>query len=80
MGASRLAHVEQGHISIFCCKTKGTSQPTSSQGAWEIKKDKKKPECFNPLTPKSDQHLISPHNITPELHIKVLRIKEMITN
>ena len=33
----------------------------------------------NPLTAKSDQHLISPNNITPESHIKVMRIKEMIT-
>ena len=29
------------------------------------------------LTLKSDQLLISPHNITPELNIKVTRIKEM---
>ena len=35
---------------------------------------------LNLLMPKSDQHLFSPNNITPELHIKVLRIKEMITN
>ena len=34
----------------------------------------------NPLTPKSDKRLISPFNITPESHIKVMRIKEMITN
>ena len=31
-------------------------------------------------TPKSDKHLISPHSITPESNIKVMRIKEMITN
>ena len=35
---------------------------------------------FNPLTLRSDQHLISLQNITPESHIKVMRIKEMITN
>lgn len=35
---------------------------------------------LNLLMPKSDQHLFSPNNITPESHIKVLRIKEMITN
>ena len=34
----------------------------------------------NPLNPKSDKHLISPYNITPESHIKVMRITEMITN
>ena len=27
-----------------------------------------------------DWHLMSPHNITPESHIKVMRIKEVITN
>ena len=34
---------------------------------------------INPLTLNSDQHLISPYNIIPESHIKVMRIKEMIT-
>ena len=28
---------------------------------------------------KSDQNLISPHNIIPESHIKVTRVKEMIS-
>ena len=37
------------------------------------------PIYINPLTPKSDQHLISPYNIIPESHIKATRIKEMIT-
>ena len=35
---------------------------------------------FYPLIFKSDQRLISPYNIIPESHIKVMRIKEMITN
>ena len=35
---------------------------------------------LNPLTPRGDQHLISPYNITPEWHIMVMRIKEIITN
>ena len=34
----------------------------------------------NPLTHKSDWHLISPNCITPESNIKVMRIKELITN
>ena len=34
---------------------------------------------FNPLIPKSDQHPISPYNITPESCTKVMRIKEMIS-
>lgn len=29
------------------------------------------PFYFYPLTPKHDQHLISPYNITPELNIRV---------
>ena len=33
----------------------------------------------NPLTPESYQHQISPHNISHESHIKVTRIKELIT-
>ena len=33
-----------------------------------------------PLTPKTDEYLISPYIITPESHIKVTRITEMITN
>ena len=32
----------------------------------------------NPLNPKSDQHQISPYNITSESDIKVMRIKEMV--
>ena len=35
---------------------------------------------LDPLIPKSDKYLISPHNITPESNIYVTRIKEMITN
>ena len=35
---------------------------------------------FNSLTPRSDQLLVSPYNITPESNIKVMRIKEIITN
>ena len=37
-------------------------------------------QLLNSLTFKSDQLLISPHNINPESHIKVMRIKEMINN
>ena len=34
----------------------------------------------NFLNPKSDQHLISPYSNTTELFIKIVGIKEMITN
>ena len=33
---------------------------------------------FNPLTPSSDQHLISPYIITPKSHIKVMRMKRIV--
>ena len=32
----------------------------------------------NPLTPKSNKHLISPYKITSDSHIQVMEIKEMI--
>ena len=35
---------------------------------------------FNPLSPKDDKHLISLRNITTESEVRVMRIKEMITN
>ena len=35
---------------------------------------------INPLTSKSDWHVISPYNFTPESHSMVMRIKEMISN
>ena len=35
---------------------------------------------INLLSPKSDQLLISPYNVTPESNTKVTGIKEMITN
>ena len=38
------------------------------------------PSSFNPLTHKSDWHLISPYHITPESNIKVRRIKKLITH
>ena len=34
----------------------------------------------NPLTPKSDQDLISPYSVTTESNIKIMRIEEMINN
>ena len=35
---------------------------------------------IEPFDLKSDQHLVSPYNITPELYSKVMRIKEIISN
>ena len=34
----------------------------------------------DPLTPKSDSHLISPGSVSSEININVKRIKEMIAN
>ena len=34
---------------------------------------------INPLSPNSDQHLISPHKITDSSNIHVTRMNEMIT-
>ena len=36
--------------------------------------------ALNPFNLKSDQHLLSPYNISLESNIEVMRIKEMITN
>ena len=44
------------------------------------KKNKKQFLLLNLLTPESDWYLTSPYNITPETHIEVMRIQEMITN
>ena len=35
---------------------------------------------LNTFTPNTDQHLISPYKITPESHIDVMRITEIILN
>ena len=35
---------------------------------------------LNSLDPKSDQHLISPYSNTAKSFIKIMQIKEMITN
>ena len=34
---------------------------------------------LNPLRSKSDQHQISPHHISPLSHIKLMKIREIIT-
>ena len=46
---------------------------------WDANPPQGYPQYFNPVTPKSEQHLISPYNITPELHMKVVRKEKMIT-
>ena len=41
----------------------------ASQTVWNI--------FFDPLNPRSDQHVISPYSNTAELFIKIMRIKEL---
>ena len=49
-----------------------TSDPTSTSGIIVLFN-------YNPLKPKSDQHVTSPFNITTGPNTQVMRITEMIT-
>ena len=53
-------------------KLSSTEMKSEGKKIWKVN--------HNHLTPKSDQHLISPYNITLESNIKVVRIIGMITN
>ena len=59
-----------------------TWETLSKLSSTEMKSEEKKiwKVNHNHLTPKSDQHLISPYNTTLESNIKVVRIIGMITN
>ena len=46
----------------------------------DLGQEEKQTFPHNPLNPKKDLQLISHYKITPESHVKVMRIKEMITN
>ena len=46
----------------------------------KVKRNGILPTWLNPLTSKSDWHLISPNSIIPESNIQVMRIMEMINN
>ena len=48
------------------------NMPLSACLSWSL--------LYNPFTLKSDKHLISPPDVTPESSIKVGRIKEVIIN
>ena len=61
-------------ICCFINLSQLTSQPLRVESA---KETRKKSQSQWSLT-KSDQHLNSPYNITPESHIKVTGIREMI--
>ena len=60
-----------------CCFI-NLSQLTSQSPRVEIAKETRKKSQSQWSLTKSDQHLNCPHNITPESHIKVMRIREMI--
>ena len=54
---------------------RGAANNLALLGLWQHSK------LVNPLTPVSPLHLIiSPYNITPKSHIKVMKIKETITD
>ena len=55
---------------LFSCSTRHLTRSLRSLVSYRL----------NCSTPKTDQYLISPYNITPESNMKVMRIKEMITN
>ena len=55
---------------IWTNQSSNVQMPDFTRGGGEV----------NPFTPKSDLNLISPCNNSPESNIKVMRIKEMITN
>ena len=46
----------------------------------DLGQEEKQSFPHNPLNPKNDLQLISHYKITPESHVKVMRMKEMITN
>ena len=46
----------------------------------DLGQEEKQTFPHNPLNPKNDLQLISHYKITPESHVKIMRIKEMITN
>ena len=68
------------HLSV--CLFVFSSLPSDIENVWSVIGHCSYADTFtcNLLTPNSDQHLISPYNIIPESNIKVMRVKEMITN
>ena len=66
----------EGHIYLSCHK--GSEKPPLKVCLFP--RPLNEGGLFDPLIPMSDSHLISPCNVTPESHVKVTRIKEMITN
>ena len=73
----------RGHFLVLHCSFLHNLLALLSSAYYKVNFIEKVKVCsftINPLTPKSDQHLISPYNITLESHIKVMRIKEMINN
>ena len=64
--------LEEEFFFIWCALVIYQKKFKSQSGFYET--------LFNPLTPKGDWQLISPHNISPKSNIKVMRIREMINN
>ena len=66
---------EQGQSKVASCQQKSPTYRDTVLGKSFMRNN-----ILNPLTLKSDQHQISPYNITSESNIWVMRIEEMITN
>ena len=70
----------------FCTKLQKSLEESVAKGDEEINEYKAGARLFlycsgsyTLQSPKSDQNLISSHNIAPESHIKVTRVKEIIS-
>ena len=78
-----LTHFFRNDYNVFGRKSRASCSQVSAKDIWNLSSQINSIfnaiHCFNPLTPKSD-YPISPHNIILESNIKVMRIKEMITN
>ena len=79
-----LTHLFRNDYNFFGRKSRSSCSQVNAKDIWNLRGQINNIfnaiHCFNPLTPKGDQHLISPYNITPESNIKVMGIKEMISN
>ena len=77
LASSKIIHLNV--ICLFVCLFDLSSLPSGIENVRSVIGHCSYADTFNLLTPKSDQHLISPYNIILESNIKVRRVKEMIT-
>ena len=72
--------VTQRVTTPYCCPTDNLINYRQISYSFIFYYLKEKERNINPLTPQSDKHPISPNSTTLKSNIKVMRIKEMITN